>query len=483
MDDKLLNQVVDEIEKELDKKGLSRRDVLKLAGIGGVGVLLGQNDNQIVTKAHASSNAKGKIVIVGGGLAGISTAAKLSSRLSNPDITIIEPNSEIYYQPGYTLVAAGVYDPNDVVYKTADFIPSGVKWIQDRVIEFKPDNNSVVTEKNGEIKYDFLVVATGLQINFDAIEGLNKDLIGTNGIACIYTHEGATKTWKLMQEFCQKGGEGVFTSPATPIKCGGAPKKIQFLTDSYARKIGTRNKINTTLYDNAAGYFGVPEYAKLIEGFYKEKEMKANFGQNLVKIDPATREATFAKKVKVKVGRDEILDEDKFEERIEHTTVKWDFIHITPPMSAPTVVKNSPLAWQKGALAAGGWVEVKPMTLQHARYPNVFCLGDVAGIALNKTGGSVRKQYVVLTENLISVMEGKEPTAKFHGYTVCPLITGYGKVAMLEFDWKEPEKGDFTGKVHATLPFDPLADRWLYWFMKVYMLKPMTMYGMLRGRA
>ncbi len=482
----MVNQFTDElvaaVESEFEKRGLSRRDALKLAGLGGAGLLMSQTDASIATPAQASS-AKGKIVIVGGGFAGISTAAKLASSLSNPDITIIEPNTDIHYQPGYTLVASGVYEPGDVVYKTADFIPSGTKWLQDKVVEFKPDTNSVVTEKNGEVKYDFMVVATGLQINFAGIEGLTPDLLGTNGINCIYVHDGAVNTWKDLQEFCQKGGEGVFTSPATPIKCGGAPKKIQFLTDAYARKIGTRDKIKTTLYDNGGAYFGVPEYAKLIEGFYKDRDMKAVMKHNLKKIDSATKIATFETKEKVKTGYDEVLKEDIFEEKSKMVEVKWDFLHVTPPMSAPAVVKASPLAWQKGSAAAGGWVEVHPQTLRHPRFPNVFCLGDVAGIALGKTGGTIRKQYGVVTENLISVMEGKEPTAKFGGYTVCPLITGYGKVAMLEFDWTEPDKNVFTGKMSATLPFDPLADRWLYWFMKVYMLKPMTMYGMLRGRA
>jgi sulfide:quinone oxidoreductase len=94
---------------------------------------------------------------------------------------------------------------------------------------------------------------------------------------------------------------------------------------------------------------------------------------------------------------------------------------------------------------------------------------------MGKTGGSARKQYKVVVENLIATMEGKDLEAKYDGYTVCPLITGLGTVMLAEFNW--------TKKPTPSFPLDPTKERWIMWFLKVYMLKPMTVYGMLKGRA
>jgi len=144
-------------------------------------------------------------------------------------------------------------------------------------------------------------------------------------------------------------------------------------------------------------------------------------------------------------------------------------------MRAPDAVKNSSLAWQRGSASKGGWLELNKETLQHTRYPNVFGLGDVAGIPMGKTGGSARKQYRVLVENIILAMEGKELTSKYAGYTVCPLITDIGSIMLAEFNWEK--------KPTPSFPLDPTQERYVWWLLKVYALKPMTIYGMLSGRA
>lgn len=472
--DNKLDQLAQELAADVKSGKISRRDMLKMAGVGGAALMMAGQEAQAATAAHAG-NAKGKIVIVGGGFAGLSIANKLDSMLSSPDMTIIEPSETVMYQPGYTLIASGVYDKDDVVFSTGDYIPSGAKWVKEKVAEFYPDENYVKTSGGQKIDYDYLVIATGLQINFDGIEGMSQEQVGKDGVGCIYTHEGAAKTLGVIKEFCEKGGEGIFTHPNTPVKCGGAPKKIQFLTDGYARKIGTRDKINTTFMPNGGAMFGVKEYHEAIVGFYKERDMKWKYKHNLVSIDPGSKKAHFDHTYEVKGAFDEILGEHEMIKKTDRVTVDYDFIHVVPPMSAPDAVKASSLAWQKGSAAKGGWVELEKETLRHTRYPNVFGCGDVAGIPMGKTGGSVRKQYVVMCQNLVDVMEGKEPSAKYGGYTVCPLITGYGTVALLEFDW--------TKKPTPSFPLDPSVDRWIYWMLKVYMLKPMTMYGMLKGRA
>lgn len=418
------------------------------------------------------------MVIVGGGAGGITVAARLANALDNPDITIVEPSEIHLYQPGQTLIGGGVWGADDIVAKTGDYIPSGVTWEKDKVVELDPDNNKVVTAKGKTLEYDFLVMSPGIQLNYEKIEGLTQDQLGKDGIASIYTHEGCIKTYPLFKEMAERSKKekinALFTHPDTPIKCGGAPKKIMYLFDGYLREHGNRENADMTFLPNGGKMFGVPAYNEAIENQYKERGMKREFKHNLVSVDPGKKEATFLHKYEVKGAWDEDLEEYDMIAKEELVTKPYDFLHITPPMSAPDFVKNSPLSWQKGGAAAGGWMEIDRYTMQHSRYPNVFGLGDAAGIPLGKTGGSVRKQAPVLVENMVAAMEGKELKAKYNGYTVCPLITGYGTVMLAEFDYDG---------IKPSFPLDPTRERWIWWILKVYMLKPMYYMGMLRGRA
>jgi sulfide:quinone oxidoreductase len=476
-----VDQLCKQLDQELNKRGISRRDALKLAGVGTASFLLNPSEASAATKAIASSDVKGKIVIVGGGAAGCSIASLLVNKLTNADITVIEPNpNSVSYQPGQTLIGAGVWQPEDIVGESKDFLPSEAKWMKDSVVEFDPDHSKVVTAKNGEISYDFLVVATGLQLNYEKIEGLNRDVIGTNGIGSVYFADGAAQTWPLMQKFIAdaKSGkkvEGVFSHPNTPIKCGGAPKKIMYLTHARLEEANARKNATLTFYPNGGKMFGVPEYHEAIVKQFEARDMKWHYKHNLVAVDPGKKVATFDHKYLVKGEWDEDLEEYDMIPQVKKIEVPFDFLHVTPPMSAPDVVKASPLSWQRGSASKGGWVELNKETLQHTRYSNVFGLGDVAGIPMGKTGGSVRKQYTVAAQNLIDVMGGKAPTQKYGGYTVCPLITDIGTVMLAEFDWSK--------KPTPSFPLDPTKERWIWWVLKVYMLKPMYFYGMLKGRA
>jgi sulfide:quinone oxidoreductase len=197
--------------------------------------------------------------------------------------------------------------------------------------------------------------------------------------------------------------------------------------------------------------------------------MKWNFSHNLIGVDVEKKIATFDKHWQEKGEYDKDLEEYEMVTKHLNVDVPFDFLHITPPQKAPDEIGKSAIG------SAKGWVPVNKETLQHVKYKNIFSLGDIAAVPMGKTGGTVRKQYKVLVDNLISVMEGKEPTAKFDGYTVCPLITDIGKVMLAEFNW--------TAKPTPSFPLDPAQERYIWWLLKVYLLKPMTQYGMLSGKA
>ncbi|MFV0562265.1 NAD(P)/FAD-dependent oxidoreductase [Malaciobacter mytili] len=482
-----LEKALDILDSELKKQGLSRREALKVAGLGSAAFLMGSTEVEAATLN--ASDVKAKIVIVGGGLSGVATAARLTNSLSNPDITIIEPNPKsVSYQPGNTLIASGIYTKADIEFESKDFTPKGTKVIQDKVVEFDPENNIVVTSSGEKVSYDFLIIAAGLTLDFGRIKGLEaigelttlgdaSSLLNTfkdSGVCSIYSVDGAVKTWEEMQKFIAKAKagqkvKGVFTHPNTAIKCGGAPKKIMYLTNARLVEAGARNNAELTFYPNAGTMFGVPEYHDAIVKQFEARDMKWQYNHNLVAVDLENKIATFNHHWKEKGEWDKDLEEYAMINKNEDVNVEFDFLHITPPMKAPDEIGNSAVG------SAKGFVPVNKETLQHVKYKNIFSIGDIAAVPMGKTGGSVRKQYKVLVDNLISTMEGKPLTSKYEGYTVCPLITDIGKVMLAEFDWSK--------KPTPSFPLDPIQERYIWWLLKVYALKPMTMYGMLSGRA
>jgi sulfide:quinone oxidoreductase len=477
--DDLLETLLVEVEKNEPK--MSRRDALKLMGISPIAasVLAGTAAGS-ATEAEAS-NAKGKIVIVGGGAGGIMALSRLRRALSNPDITIIAPNEIHIYQPGQVFMAAGEYTYEDIIKDNKDFIPDDVKWIKDEVATFDPDNNKVVTRSGEKVSYDYLVVATGLAYHYEWIKGLSVDDIGKNGISSVYlndpekgTAEGGIVTHEWFKELKEAAKNGhtprvICTQPNTPIKCGGAPQKILYLSDDYLRRDGLT--ANFTFATNSGKLFGQAPIAATLEEVQKDYgNITTKFKHNLIAIDPQRKVATFEHTYEVKGEYDEDLEEYDMITKKEEVEMEYDFIHIVPPMSAPDAVKNSPLGWQKGS--AKGWLEVDRESLQHLRYPNVFGIGDVCGTPLGKTGGTARHHAPILVENLIAAMEAKELKAKFDGYTVCPLKTEYGKIILAEFNYDG---------LAPSFPLDPAKPRWIWWAFDLYMLKPMYWYLMMRG--
>jgi len=490
MDKKYIENMLSKMDEELSSKGMSRREAMKLAGLSGAGLFVGgaTGANAAEEEKIVKSNAKGKIVIVGGGLAGMSTAARLTLNLDNPDITVIEPEKlSTSYQPGQTLVGAGIWDQDDLAYERDDFVPDGVKVIKERVVFFNPQENKLTTDKGQVVSYDYLIIAAGLQLDFERIKGLeeagraystgdNSKLLKALGddICSVYTAEGATTTWEIMQKHIASAKSGkktkfVFTHPSTPIKCGGAPKKIMYLANARLKEAGARENAELVFYPNGGAMFGVPEYHDAILEQFKREGFEWHYRHNLVEVDKEKKIAVFDSKWQEKGPWDPVMKDFEVIPKHEKIRVPYDFLHITPAQIAPREIGESDLG------SAKGWVPVNKETLQHIRYENVFSLGDIAQVPMGKTGGSVRKQYKVLVTNLISLMKGEKLEAKYAGYTVCPLITDIGTVMLAEFDWTVTPTPSF--------PLDPTVERWVFWLMKVYALKPMTMYGMLSGKA
>ncbi|WP_143177360.1 NAD(P)/FAD-dependent oxidoreductase [Cystobacter ferrugineus] len=407
--------------------------------------------------ARIPSASRHRILIIGGGTAGISVAARLA-RAGQKDVAIIEPSSQHYYQPLWTLVGAGEARVEDTVRDEARLIPKGVKWIQDWARDVDPVARKVSTRGGLEIGYDFLVVAPGIQLDWDKVRGLREALETRPNVSSNYEARYAPKTWDMLRAF--QGGTALFTHPSTPVKCAGAPQKIMYLAADHFRKRGLGKAAHVVFASAGKAIFGVKEYAAVLEQVVERYGIDTRFQHDLVEVRGERNEAVF-RHTRADGGAEQIV-------------LAYELLHVCPPQSAPDFIKASPLAWQDGPTR--GWVKADKYTLRHPDYPEVFALGDASDLPTSRTGAAIRKEAPVLVENLLAVMAGREPTAKYDGYASCPLTTAYGKLLLAEFGYE--------GKPTPTFPFiDSIKERHDMWLLKKYGLPQLYWKLMLRGRA
>ncbi|WP_114417694.1 NAD(P)/FAD-dependent oxidoreductase [Marinospirillum perlucidum] len=432
---------------------VSRRNLLKLGAATGVlgPLALGTGSVQAV-------NARIHVVIVGAGAGGTSMANRLSQVLNGAKITIVDTREQHYYQPGWTLVASGVWEKSKTVTSTADWLPSGVDWVKGKVAEYDPDNNRVILEDGQQLGYDQLIVATGLQLRYEWIEGMDTRLIGQGkGVGSVYAgvDEAAKTSEEIDQWIASSQGKGLFNLPPTALKCAGAPLKMTFTTLSRLEASGQREAYDVEFMTPSGRLFGVDFYNQFVKQRFEEQGVTRNDHWTLKSLDSDAKRATYS----VEGGPDQVKD--------------YDFIHVVPPMTAPDSLLNSPLVNQEGESFAT-WMKVDRETLQNPDYPNVWGIGDVMGMPSNKTAASVKMQAKVLEQNFVAHLQERPLPAKHNGYTSCPLITSIGKAMLVEFGWN--------GELLPSFSFiDPKEESWTVWVMKERMLRP-AYYAMLEGQ-
>lgn len=438
-----------------NKIHLSRRDFLTASTA--MTVAAGTGISFATTSAQAAIKSNAHILVVGSGLAGLGMVNRLRKQLDGAKITLLDAKKVHHYQPGFTLVATGIWPMDKVSNTNQELIPDGVEWIQEMASEFKPDTNQVITESGQVINYDYLVVATGLHLDFSRIEGMDASRIGSKGLTSMYhSPEMSLATWNSMAEFCKTGGTALMTLPATPIKCSGAPLKITFMLANRLQQAGTFADSSIDFHSSISSVFSVPLINQEVLNRWDALNIPVHFQSQLVAVDIDAQRATFQQADGSRVHKD------------------YDFLHVPPPMRAPDSVKNSPLACQDGPLAEGGWLDVDPGTLQHKRYANVFGVGDINGTPKGKTAATVKKSVPIVVENLISVITGKEPSKIFDGYTSCPLLVREGAALLVEFDYEN--------NMTPSLPFvKPLEDSYFAWLLKYRLFKPSYM-AVAKGR-
>ena len=393
-----------------------------------------------------------KILIIGGGNAGLSVAARLR-RAGQSDVAVLEPSDKHYYQPLWTLIGGGRAPQKESVREQSSVMPQGVAWIRDAATDVDPEANLVTTASGAQIGYDHLVVSPGIQLDWHRIPGM-AEAIDSPAASSNYRYDLAPKTWDLIQ--AMRSGTAVFTMPSGPIKCAGAPQKIAYLAADHWRRQGVLDDIRVVLVLPTPGMFGVQVFAEELERVVARYGIEVRKNSELTAVDPAAQKAVITDHA---TGTQE--------------TLHYDMLHTAPPQSAPDWLKATQLADPDNP---AGYVQVDKHTLQHTRYPNVFSLGDAGSTPNSKTGAAIRKQAPVLVENLLAVMDGRAPTARYGGYGSCPLTTARNKMLLAEFD--------YSMQPAPSIPFiDTTRERRDMWLLKRYGLPYLYWHHILPGRA
>ncbi|UFH50465.1 NAD(P)/FAD-dependent oxidoreductase [Pseudomonas sp. KNUC1026] len=409
--------------------------------------------NNPVTGGIRVAESAHTVVIVGAGAAGIATAASLLAREPGLNIALIDPARTHYYQPGWTLVGAGVFKPASTARAMAEALPEGVHWIDSAVTAFEPERNAVILEGNRTVTYEQLIVCPGLKLDWQGVEGL-AEALGRNGVTSNYRYDLAPYTWEQVQKL--RGGRAIFTQPPMPIKCAGAPQKAMYLAADHWRRAGVLDDIQIEFYSAAAVLFGVSAYVPALMEYVHQYGIGLNFGQSLASVDGPARKATFRC--------------TQADGSMALITREFDLLHAVPPQVAPDFVRESPLA------DAAGWVAVDPATLCHTQWPNVHALGDVANTSNAKTAAAARKQAPVVAHNVLAALGKRQGQALYDGYGSCPLTVERGKIVLAEFTYGGALKPSFPAWL-----IDGTRPSRLAWLLKERVLPPLYWRGMLRG--
>ena len=434
---------------------MSVADILaatKAAGydMGGVVRRIANGGKTPTDRADASYD----IVIVGGGAAGLAVAASLKSRKSSLDIAVIDPADIHYYQPGWTMVGGGIFEASDTAKTMGSLIPRGVTWIKSAVAAFEPKDDAVILDGCRVVKYKRLIVAPGLKLAWDRVEGLEATL-GKNGVTSNYRYDLAPYTWNLVKNM--KEGRAIFTQPPMPIKCAGAPQKAMYLSGDHWTRAGVLKDISIDFMNAGGVLFGVKDYVPALEGYVQKYGANLNFFHNLKAIDGEAKKAWFT-----------VAKPDTTPTEVE---VEFDMIHVVPPQIAPDFIRVSPLA------DAAGWVDVDQATLRHKTYDNIWSLGDVMNAPNAKTAAAARMQAPVVAQNVVDDINGRSATAQYNGYGSCPLTVERGKIVLAEFGYGGALLPSF-----PKLLIDGTKPSRLAWWLKESFLPPFYWKGMLKGR-
>ncbi|MEV7827929.1 NAD(P)/FAD-dependent oxidoreductase [Microbacterium enclense] len=397
------------------------------------------------------SAAPPRIVVIGGGNAGLSVAGRLH-RARAGEISVIEPRERHVFAPLQSHIAGGAARASEAVRSQADVTPPGVRWLHDEVFTVDAETRRVHLVSGGQLDYDQLVVCAGMRMAWEQVPGLAEAMAAPTGISN-YDFDLAAKASPVLRDL--RSGTVVFTQPPEPASCGAAAQKPMYLACDWWRAIGVRDDIRVVFVCPDPVPFGIPAIDRELQRKLDEYGIEVRYSRELRSVD--------AEAGTLVIGHGEASE-----------TLSYDVLHAVPPQRAPEWIAGSGLAASDDP---HGFVDVDPETFQHVRHPEIWSVGDAATVATRRSGGAIRQQAKALVKNMKAVLAGRAPTATYNGYSVVPFTVSRGTVVFAEFDR--------AGKLQPTIPFwrSLYRERRLSWIADRRILPWVYWHLILRGRA
>ncbi|MGA9747591.1 MAG: FAD-dependent oxidoreductase [Nocardioides sp.] len=388
-----------------------------------------------------------EVLIVGGGNAGISLAARLL-RKGAQDVAVVESQPVHRYRPLLNYVGAGEATLASLERPAAEVIPDGCTWIRDHVKAVDPDGPSVLTQDGRRIDCSTLVLCPGLEEDWDSTPGLSESY-AAGWAGSTFVVDSAPSVWPALRNLSR--GRVVFTVPPEPAPCGATALKPLFMACDHWRRTDVLKDLDVRLVLPGPSPIGVPAADTLLE------RTLASYGVHVTREARVERLDTRRVTVSTPEGQQELDD--------------LAYAHIVPHYRAPRWIAENDLA---GSTAAG-LVDVDPGTLRHPRHPAVWSLGDVADLGTRPSGGALRKQVSVLAHN-IGAADGTAPLQHYDGYTVMPITVARRRLMLVEVDRD--------GRLVPTVPFPDLVQpRRATWWVDRYALPVTYFRRILRGKV
>ena len=349
----------------------NRRDFLKFSGAGVAAALAPQ--------AAFAKQGKPHVVVVGAGFGGATCAKYLRLWDSNIEVTLIEPNAQFISCPMSNWVIGGIRTMDDLVKSYANLPGYGIKMVQDTAVGVNTDKRVVTTGKGQKISYDRLVLAPGIELMTDQIEGFAE---GEAAGKVLHAWKAGAQTLALRKqlEAMPDGGVFVIASPPPPGRCVSGPYERASLVAQYFKQHKPKSKI--IMLD---GHIDVVSKGPMFKAAWKK------FYPGIIDHRPYN--------LVTRVDHKSMVVTSEFED------VKADVINIVPKQRAGAICAQAGVRTD----SAGVWCPVNGVTYESPSVPFVHVLGDSVASNMPKSGHVSNNQAKICAAALVEIFNEREP--------------------------------------------------------------------------